>query len=154
MYVATYGGDPSASQKDEVRYLVGDTDMNDPLLGDREIEYFLTGGTGAINAAIRCCEAIAAKFSRRCDESVGQVRMTFSQQRDQYIKLRTDLQNRLAMTDAQPYAGGISRSDVQQNDLNTDRVKPDFTKHMMENDLIAPWTTDEGALLGDQRHVD
>ncbi len=152
---ANYGGDPDANFKDATRFLIGDTDMHDPLLLDKEIEYFLVRyNYHVLNAAIRCCEVIAAKFARRCDETVGQVRMTFSQQRDAYIKMRSDLQMRVAMTDAQPYAGGISKSDVQQNDLNTDRVKPDFTKHMMENDQIAPWTTNDGALLGDQAQVD
>lgn len=137
-----YSGNPGFSAKDQVRYLIGDTIASKPLLNDAEIEWVLTQYQFTpMNAAIRCCEAIVAKFSRQADESVGQVKITFSQKAEAYRKLITDLRNRLAMEGAVPYSGGISKSDIQANDQNSNRVRPDFTKHMMENHQIAPWTT-------------
>ena len=66
----TYGGDPSASAKDAVRFLVGDTDSTDQLLQDGEITYLLSQYNNApLNAAIRACETIMAKFARMADET-------------------------------------------------------------------------------------
>ena len=37
----TYSGDPSASQLDECRFLVGDTDEKNPIMQDEEINYII-----------------------------------------------------------------------------------------------------------------
>ncbi len=146
----SYSGSPGSSAKDAVRFLIGDTDECKPLLTDGEITYFLSQYNQApINASIRCCEAIMAKFSRRADESVGQVRITFSQQSKMYRTMRDDLIRRLAKEDGAPYAGGISKTDVQTVALNADRVPPDFTAHMMENQQISPWVSNQyGSYFG------
>jgi hypothetical protein len=91
-------------------------------------------------AAIRACEMIIAKFTRLADETVGQVSIKYSQIAKSYITMQTMLQARLAMEEAVPYAGGISRSDKMVNELDADLVKPEFRKHMMENHLVSPWT--------------
>lgn len=142
----SYSGDPRNSPKDQVRILVGDTDETDQLLQDGEIYYFLDMYSQApLNAAIRACEVIQAKFSRMVDETVGSVRISFSQRMDAMNKLKTSLIQRIATEGipSGPYAGGISISDIQQNNQNADRVRPDFTKHMMENQSIAPWVTSQ-----------
>lgn len=150
----TYSGDPGSSTKDTVRFLIGDTSSKEPLLQDAEISYLLGLYNNAPNnAAIRCCEVIMAKFSRLMDESVGQVHITYSQRAEAYRKMRVDLVNRLGVQDMRPYAGGISRSDQETNALNTDRVKPVFRQHMMENQQLSPWVTGNldsiGNLVGD-----
>lgn len=143
----TYGGDPTKSAKDETRFLCGDTDSQDPLLQDGEITYLLAKyNNSPLNAAIRACEAIMSKFARLADETVGSVHISYSQKRKGYEQMRLDLQRRLAMEDASPYAGGISRSDKTTQEENTDRVKPDFTKHQNENHQVAPLTTNQGLL--------
>lgn len=139
-----YSGDPRSSLKDQVRFLVGDTDITDPLLLDGEINYLLDQYNGAVyNASIRACETIQAKFARMADETVGSVRITFSQKSKQYGELKATLIQRIATETIAPYAGGISVCDVMQNNQNADRVRPDFTKHMMENQQIAPWVTSQ-----------
>jgi hypothetical protein len=62
--------------------------------------------------------------------------------------MRDEMKRRLATEDCTPYAGGISKADKDTRAANTDRVEPDFTKHMMENEKIAPWVS--GQLDGDQ----
>jgi hypothetical protein len=137
-----YSGNPAYSAKDQVRFLIGDTDSTDQLLQDGEIEWVLSQyNDSPMNAAIRCCESIIGKFSRLANESVGQVKVNFKEKAEGYVRMLTILKSRLATEDAAPYAGGISISDKQANAQNTDRVKPDFRKHMMENEQIAPWTT-------------
>lgn len=130
----SYGGDPSASAKDAVRFLIGDTNPKDQLLQDGEITYVLGQYNQAPpNAAIQCCEAILAKFARMVDEKVGLVDIKFSQKIKQYTQTRDELRRRLAFTDATPFAGGISVAQKETNRQNTDLVKPTFTKTMMEN---------------------
>lgn len=148
----TYTGDPGASARDAVRFLIGDTDKEDQLLLDGEILWILGMYNNApLNAALRCCEFIAAKFSRLADEQVGRVSIKFSQKAKAYLALRTELVNRMASEDMNAYAGGISESDIQLVNANKDRIRPDFTKHMMENEQLAPFISpidpqDEAAL--------
>lgn len=138
----SYSGNPKKNAKDAVRFLIGDTDNKDQLLLDEEIEYCLSIYNNAPNnAAIRCCETIVAKFSRLANEKVGQVSIDFKDKAEGYRALLRDLRSRLAMEDAVPYSGGISVSDKLTQVQNNDRVRPDFTKHMMENNQIAPWVT-------------
>lgn len=136
----SYAGPTTA--KDEVRFLVGDTDSSDPLLTDEEITYLLGKySNGVFNASIRACETIMAKFARLADEAVGQVKINYSQKSESYRKMIDNLRQRMATEDMSAYAGGISKVDKRINEQNTDRVKPDFSKHQQENQLIAPWTT-------------
>lgn len=141
----TYSFDPSASLKDQVRFLIGDTDQNDPLLYDKEITWVLGQyNNSPMNAAIRCCETIAAKFSRMADEKAGPVSVTYSQKSKQYRDLRQELVSRLAVEDMAPYAGGISKSDKATVRDDSDRVEPTFEKHMMENHIVDPQAPSSG----------
>ena len=140
----SYSGNPRANAKDAVRFTIGDTDQNEPLLLDGEIEYLLEiYNYVVLNTSIRACEMIMAKFTRFVDESVGSVRVSWNQRQTAYVKLRNELTLRLGKEDCAPFAGGISVSQKVQETHNTDRVRPDFSKHMMENEQIAPWTTDQ-----------
>lgn len=137
----TYTFNPDASTRDAVRLLIGDTDECDALLQDKEIDYFLEQYNNApINAAIRACETIISKLARRPDEKVGNVSISYSQQAKGYRDLLMDLKIRLASEDATPYAGGISRADKLAQRANGDRVPPKFTKNMMEDKLVSPYS--------------
>lgn len=89
----TYGGNPSASAKDEVRFLVGDTDTTRQLVQDEEIDYVL--GVHAdeaatihnYQAAADIAEAIAAKYASKMDRSIGPLSAQASQQYDHYVDL-------------------------------------------------------------------
>lgn len=126
--------DPSASAKDAVRFLIGDTNEHQPLLLDGEINYLLGQYQNVpLAAAIQATETIMAKFSRLVDEKVGQVDVKFGERIKNMQLLQQQLRERLAINGATPYAGGISHGDKQANASDSDRVRPDFTKHMMEN---------------------
>lgn len=141
----TYSGNPGANAKDQTRFLIGDTDPEDPQLLDAEITWLLGQYNNTpLNAAIRACETIMMKYSRMVNESVGQVKIDFTDRMKNYQMTQTMLRARLATEDAAPYAGGILISDVQTNLMNSNIIRPDFYKHMMENYNIAPWTTQNG----------
>lgn len=90
---------------------------------------------------MRCCEAIAAKFSRRVNEAVGQVRMDFSQAAKAYREMALDLRRRLAVEDMTPFAGGILIAQKIAQQRNKALVPPDFTRRMMQNQQLSPFTT-------------
>jgi len=93
----TYSGNPKSSPKDEVRFLIGDTDDSEPLLQDEEIKYILTvtpsAGTSSYNygAAAVAAKSIAAKFARERDKTVGSLSLRKAQRYDQYLALANDL---------------------------------------------------------------
>lgn len=137
----TYSGDPASSEKDYVRFLVGDTDTNDQLVQDEEIEAVLADEGNVSLAAAIIAEAIAGKYSRLADISVGKTSISYSQRAASYLALATRLRKQSkqkAIFRVRPYAGGISRSDKENVENNDDRVKPIFEKDLFKN----PYTTD------------
>lgn len=139
----SYSGNPGASAKDAVRFLVGDTESVDPLLSDQEIEWSLTQNSSSPQAtALFLCDRLIAKFARLADETVGRISISYSQKAEGYRKLKADLQES-AVHDAMPYAGGISISDGQMVSGDPDRVRPAFTKHMQENHQVSPAISSE-----------
>jgi len=129
----TYSGDPTKSTKDEVRFLIGDTDVNSPQLGDSEILYAISSEGNALLAAVACATALQARYSRLSDESVGDVSKSYSQRADAFEKLAKALRRRNAERSVCPYAGGISKADKETNVLDEDRVDNAFNKELHNN---------------------
>lgn len=80
----TYGGDPSKSSRDAVRFLVGDTMRERPLLDDREIDYILSDTTNTTLAAARACEALWSRFMGLADYTVGNVSKKYGSLADKF----------------------------------------------------------------------
>jgi len=80
--------------KDKVRFYIGDTDTDDQLLQDEEINFLLAESSNVLLAASRAAKAIAAKFSRQADKAVGNLRISLSQKAQAYMTLATDLEKR------------------------------------------------------------
>jgi len=124
----TYTGDPQDSEKDAVRFLIGDTNKDDQLLKDAEIEYLLQRHNGNVNlAAGKAARGLAAMFTRDADKSVGDLRISSSQRASQYEDLAKRLE-REAYIRATPFAGGISHSQKEKEQHREDRVKPSFKR--------------------------
>ena len=133
----SYSGDPDSSALDSVGFLVGDTDTNDQLLANEEISWVnsqVTGSTTSTDSlyevSYRCMITIASKFSRLADQAVGDLRVSMSQKakgaRDQAEELRK-LAQREGSTPV-PYAGGITISDKEIDEANSDITKPYFKR--------------------------
>ena len=132
----SYSGDPSKSDLDRVRFLVGDTDIDDKLFSNEEINYVIDQH-GIPSAAYRVAQNLVAKFSRFVDESVGAVKITFSQRVKHYNELAVRLKKE-ASESALPYAGGISISDKEVVEQDGDRSIPIFTRNMLKNEFVDP----------------
>lgn len=129
----TYTNNPGGNQRDEVRFIVGDTDNDDLVLSDQEIQYLLTQHRHPRLAAVYAAEAITAFYARQVDSEIDQIRIIASQRWDHYNKLALKLRREAGMLVAAPYAGGISKLDKEADQENTDTVQPIFTVGMHRN---------------------
>jgi hypothetical protein len=87
----SYSGDPSLSKKDEVRFLVGDTNPADPMLSDTEINYLVAQCGNPWLAAIRGCQVGAMKYGRLLTQTVGPFSIEYGQKQAQLLSLAEQL---------------------------------------------------------------
>lgn len=131
-------GGLAAAAKDQVRLLIGDTLLADQQLQDEEIIYLLTTRSSIYGTAAECCRTLQARFSRSVDQSAGTNKSMFSQLAKAYGVKAVEFEAKAAASGAAlPYAGGISNADKIAQQLDTDRVQPQFQVGMDEN-LIVP----------------
>lgn len=97
-----YSGNPAYSEKDLVRFLVGDTDMKDPLLQDEEISFLLTSNSSPQQAAIAACRVLIAKYSREADYTIGPESVKASQRLTNFQRLKAELESSIKSKYAAP----------------------------------------------------
>ena len=122
----TYDGNPQANTKDEVRYLVGDTDTTDQQVSDEEITYQLAENPNVYRAAAEVCLALSLKYARQVQTTVGTYSASFQQRSEAYKALYADLRRKAARRAASVYVGGISQADKSTVEQDADRVVPYF----------------------------
>lgn len=123
--------DPSLpTDKDKVRFLVGDTDDRDAVIEDGEIAFLLSEHSNVYSAAAACCRAIAARLRRdlTLNPAAGSVSLDPQVQAEGFMKLATELDARaLTSGGGGIFAGGISVAGKRSEELRSDRVAPAFT---------------------------
>ena len=115
----------STDDKDKVRFYCGDTDTNDQLVSDEEIDFVLDVEPTLKEAAATVCDHLAAKYAREVDKDAGELSLDASKKSAAYAALAATLRADGART-SMPYAGGISKSRVESVNDDTDRVTPAF----------------------------
>lgn len=126
----------STSDKDQVRFLIGDTNTDKQLLQDEEINYALDQSSDNIyKAAALSAESIAMKLATYVDERVDVFEVSQTSARaNVYYKLAEELSEKAKKNvQLSPYAGGISKSDKETVADDTDRVEPFFKRDLMDN---------------------
>ena len=123
----TYNNSPgtasTAERRDAVRLLIKDTNSASPKLTDEELAFFLgQSGNSVWRGAARACRALADAAASQI--SVGD--LSISDQSVGYLEWAASY-DRQADMGGQVFAGGISISDRDSRDLDSDRVKPTFT---------------------------
>jgi hypothetical protein len=108
-----------------VRWLSGDTVADDPLVTDEEIAYALADEGAPTPAAALVCEALAARFARQVDKSVGDLRLSLSQKAQAFAAKAERLREHAAHG-AIPFAGGLSESERDAARRDSDLVQPSF----------------------------
>lgn len=120
-----YTNDPANSATDRVRLNVGDIWPDIELLSDADYQYFLDKYDGNENrASLDAARAILFKLARMCRERTGDIEVYGSDWARQYREALLLFVNNpeLTLSLAVPYAGGISKSDMRNNDSNPDNV--------------------------------
>ena len=70
----TYTDNPLGSPRDALRFKIGDTNQDDPLLTDAQCGYLLDDyANDILRAAIAGCEALAAKFAAARPSGAGDI---------------------------------------------------------------------------------
>lgn len=113
---------------------IGDTDSTDPQLQDEEIAYQLSQNGSPIWAAVACCSALAARYARQADKTLGKMSISAGQRLQHYLDLEKLLRRR-AVANAQPYAGGLSIAERTAFAQNSDAVRPSFSKELHDDGL-------------------
>jgi hypothetical protein len=128
----TYSNTSLSSELSRVRLLIGDTNTQEQLLTDEEINYF-RGAYGDVNlAAAHCCIAIIAKLARDTTRSA----LGMSDSRNEIIRTYEDTRDRLlAMHSglAEMTSTGDSVSAKETLTDDTDRVQPLFDRGRWNN---------------------
>lgn len=110
----------------QIRLEIGDTDSTDPLMQDEEINYAIGVESSTQAAAAKCCEALARKFARLADITLGPSKVAMSQRFEQYQTLAKQLRKDATSMNA-PTGGGIYITDIPDPTI----IPPIFDKDLM-----------------------
>lgn len=146
-----YTGNPADSDRDQVRFLIGDTDTDDQLVQDGEIAFAIDNQINLKLAAALCLRALAAKFSRDVTRKVGDVSTNCSDLAKAF-KDRADELDPTGITTAPdpvlPSFGGLTISGKETLLEDTDAVQPRFNRG--EDDIPGGYP-DGGTGIDDER---
>lgn len=83
-----YSGNPADSDLDRLRFRLQDTDSDDVLLEDEELNFLLDNEGSVSGALVKAARTIASQFSRQADDvSSGDVRIRLQNRADRYWKM-------------------------------------------------------------------
>lgn len=116
----------------QVRFLIGDTLSTDPVSNtDEEITFCLaTNNSDIYKSASFACRAWAAKLNQALSVDQGSQGWKLDRQGQvgRLLKRAIELDSQAAsFSGVTPFAGGISVSDKQSRESDTDRVRPGNT---------------------------
>ncbi len=129
----TYGRDPENDPQDAVRYRIGDTIEERPLLDDREIAFELASkGGNVLLAAASAADALQARFARVPDIKVGDINKSFSKVAKAFSDLAQKLRDE-ARKFAKATAPDIRKSTKRALEEDLDLTIPEFAIGQMDN---------------------
>lgn len=123
------------TDRDRIRFLIGDTNLSEQLLQDEEIDWIMTLGGNLQSWAAMAARSIGASFARLSDtEAAEDVRSMLSQKSKQYFKLAEEILKDPVLSDefgaghfVEFYAGGQSKAEKTSDEADTDLVGPHIT---------------------------
>lgn len=124
----TYSGNPAGSDRDKVRFLIGDTDTTDQQMSDEEIAWLLTEYPSVYLAAANAAEQLVARYARTLERRQTDLNPSVHDKLAHYRQLAKRLRSTAATREAMPYAGGISVGDKTNREEDSDRVQPMFAR--------------------------
>lgn len=134
---ATYTNNPIGRPVDQIRLLVGDTDVTDPLLQDEEIEFFLLQDDNVYKAAAIAARTIAGKLARAITETkFDDVSQKTTPPSDHYLKLADALESQ-AKTVSSRVSLGIGAGGISVSEMETVREDKDRAPGFWDNQFDA-----------------
>jgi len=123
----SYSGDPGASDKDTVRFLLGDTDPTSEFLTDEEIGWMLEQETNLYRAAALACELIAEQTQSGVQsKSVGDLSISYGDTAAAWKGKAMALRRRATLA-ARPKMASVSVSERAAENADADRLPPVFS---------------------------
>ena len=129
----TYSGDPATSNRDAVRFLIGDTNTKRQLFQHEELSYLLTQNNSNVrSAAAAALEAKISEFSLYGRGRLGSFEFDF---KDTIAEMNILLQNlRVSGTASRLlWAGGISEAEKEVDQEDVDLIQPRFRRGHHDN---------------------
>ena len=115
----TYTGNPASSNLDAVRYLVADTNNQSQMVSDEEINWTLSDtGNDVYLAAAETIDALLGN-GNYSSKSVGDFSISGGETAGQ-LATKSKQYRRRALRGGSPFAGGISVTDNDARDDDTD----------------------------------
>lgn len=131
-----YSGDPSTSSKDAVRFLMQDTNDEDVLLQDEEIDWLLTqhGDVGA--AAVAGLTTLANRYASMAiaEKEVGDLRIKYADRSAALRAQAEQVSNSVVTVAPVPVMTGSTFSGRESARSDLDRVPDVFEVGMHDND--------------------
>lgn len=124
----TYSGNPSSSPRDHVRFLIGDTVEQAPLMTDEEIDFLLSNNPAPAHAAVGAVNSMIASVTREVDYTIGPESVKASQRLTNLLALKKLLQSSIQSSNAAP---------SWDDSIIYDRTRPIFEVGM-DDDPAAP----------------
>ena len=128
----TYGNDPATSAVDEVRFLVGDTNADRPLLDDREVEFAISQFPDRNLAAASLAEHLYGFFASKGDFKVGPINKSYSKVAQLFKEKAEQLRAKACLSAVPSFpATKISTKDALVQ--NPDLANPSFAIGLVDN---------------------
>jgi hypothetical protein len=124
-----YKGNPSTDSSDEIRLLIGDlsTSTGSEIFADGEIDYFSASFANAELAASAAVKTLIGtargqSLAGVVSKQVGDLKLDFGQSAgsNQILIVKAKQLRMLGVRRVKPYAGGISQSDKEATQSDTD----------------------------------
>ena len=120
-----------SSDLSTLRFLLQDTSSGDQQLDDHEVRYLAAQSGNLWAAASAGCLTLATQYARQVNKRVDSLWLDRSDRAKMYRELARDYRRKASLNTPIVYAGGISVSDKDSIESDTDRVTPAFTRGMM-----------------------
>jgi hypothetical protein len=136
----------------QARLEINDTNEDDQLLQDEEIEQLASVEANFWGTCARCCEVISRGYLRLADIRLGRALYEINAKRsEQYAAMAKALRAKALGADV-PWVGGMSRSDKITYAQDPDLVQPAFTRSMMVDPFVGELgsDSDDGLPFDDQ----
>lgn len=129
--------DTMPTDKDKVRFYIGDTVSTDQLLSDQEILFAITEAGNVRLAASLCASKKAAEWARLADLKEGQLSISYSQRSKQMLAIAEALQDVATLIDPPiPFAGGVYVADKETLEADETIVQPAFSVDMLDSEVV------------------